>query len=753
MKDAQKPDHVSLGTLVNHLREGRFVIPDFQREFEWRPWDIRELMRSIFLDYYIGSLLLWKGKAENFAALSCEGIYGHKGASKSEYIVLDGQQRLTAMYYAFLSPDVPLPNRSNRFFYFVHVDKFMSEQFDEAFGYEWLTRRWAKVLADKNAQFESHVFPFSVIGATGWELPNWVQGYEAYWRLKSEKAEEVGDAAAASSARVHSENAKAFGQHLQDITQQYQISYIELDKDLEVDKVCDIFTQINSRGIRLDVFDLVNALLKPKGLQLKQMWREASPRLDRVDTEKMNVYILQVMSILKQAYCSPKYLYFLLPGQEKAVRDPDGTRRREVLIPHISDFEVRWKAAVDALEDTIAVLMHPQEYGAIQSSFLPYVSILPVVSALRAHSKTIDPARQLDARRKLRHWYWASVFTNRYSGSVESTSARDFLDIKGWFDDDAMEPPLIAEFAQRFRNLDLRKETKRGTSVYNGIFNLLVLQGARDWMTGDVPRHGDLDDHHIVPDAWAKKHIKSGLGNSILNRTPLSTETNRNVIRARLPNEYLPEMMAKSGESTVRNILESHFISRAAVDILLRPNFSESDFEEFIGERQKTIQEAIENLLIKERLDLPLHLRDLDAETERNELALRQLIENALSADASKLPPHLLLKVDERIGRASRKNAAMDAEYYQTLRGRLEYFDLRELQEAITSKMLWPTFEARFNNKEVLIQKFDQLAELRNGIRHSRGVSDIVRKEGEAAISWFRKVLTKSNAPQSHHAH
>ena len=33
-----------------------------------------------------------------------------------------------------------------------------------------------------------------------------------------------------------------------------------LDRDLEIDKVCDIFTQINSRGIRLDVFDLVNAL-------------------------------------------------------------------------------------------------------------------------------------------------------------------------------------------------------------------------------------------------------------------------------------------------------------------------------------------------------------------------------------------------------------------------------------------------------------------------------------------------------------
>ena len=62
MRDAQKPDHISLDTLIGRLKEGRFVIPDFQRDFEWRPWDIRDLMRSIFLDYYIGSLLLWKGK-------------------------------------------------------------------------------------------------------------------------------------------------------------------------------------------------------------------------------------------------------------------------------------------------------------------------------------------------------------------------------------------------------------------------------------------------------------------------------------------------------------------------------------------------------------------------------------------------------------------------------------------------------------------------------------------------------------------
>ncbi len=46
--------------------------------------------------------------------------------------------------------------------------------------------------------------------------------------------------------------------------------------------------------------------------------------------------------------------------------------------------------------------------------------------------------------------------------------------------------------------------------------------------------------------------------------------------------------------------------------ILLRDPFGPDDFEAFITERQRTIQDAIENLLIKERLDLEPQLRDLD---------------------------------------------------------------------------------------------------------------------------------------------
>ena len=742
MKDVQKPDHVSLTTLLGRLREGRYVIPDFQREFEWKPWDIRELMRSIFLDYYIGSLLLWRGKPESFAALACEQIYGFQEKGDPTHIVLDGQQRLTAMYYAFMAPDTAAPSRQNRFLYFIRVDRFIEDADDEAFEYFW-TNQGVKLLADPESQYQSHMFPLAILGKGGWDFAYWIQDYKKFWFDKAAAAEADQDPQAAREATRHVNNAHAFGERLKGVVDQYQISYIELDRDLAIEKVCDIFTQINSRGIRLDVFDLINALLKPKGLQLKHLWREAAPRLEFVDTERMNVYILQVMSILLQSYCSPKYLYYLLPDAEKKVRESDGSLRKETLIADVDTFKKRWLEAVDALDKAIKLLRHPHEFGVISSQYLPYVSILPALAALQTTARRLPANRQLDAQRKIRHWYWASVFNSRYSGSVESTAARDFQDVSTWFEDDTAEPALVGEFRGRFRSLDLRRETKRVGSVYNGIFNLLILRGARDWVTGNVPLHGALDDHHIVPKSWGKDHQLGAQIDSILNRTPLSDDTNRNVIRERLPNEYLPELIRENGEDTVQQILDSHFISPAALAILLRDPFAPEDFEAFLVERQRTLQDGIEDLLVKARLDLPPKLRELDAQVESVELELRRRINDSLDGDPDRLPPHILVKVEGRLQAAVKKNPALNMEDYQTLSGKLEYSDLRELQDTIASKALWPVFEPRFLNKDMLAKRFDQLAELRNSLRHSRTVTEIARKDGEAAILWFQEVMAK----------
>ena len=172
----------------------------------------------------------------------------------------------------------------------------------------------------------------------------------------------------------------------------------------------------------------------------------------------------------------------------------------------------------------------------------------------------------------------------------------------------------------------------------------------------------------------------------------------------------------------MRAILKSHCISPLALTILLRNPLSRDDYKEFINERNRTFMEAIESLLIKQRLDLSPRLRELDERLENVELRIRGTVDFILGADPGRLPQHIDQRIEERVQAAARKNAAVDQAHFKPLSRRLEFCDLRDLQDIIVNKALWPAFEERFTNKEALATKFNQLAELRNGMPRRHGV-------------------------------
>lgn len=140
-----------------------------------------------------------------------------------------------------------------------------------------------------------------------------------------------------------------------------------------------------------------------------------------------------------------------------------------------------------------------------------------------------------------------------------------------------------------------------------------------------------------------------------------------------------------------------------------------------------------------------LRLSKVGDEIRSVELRLRQLIDHQLEGNTALLPQHVTKNAGERIQDAQRRNPALDSQRYTSLAGKLEYCDLRELQDIIVSKPLWPRFESRFGTKESLKTKFDQLAEVRNGISHSRSIDEIALTEGDAAILWFKKVIAKEH--------
>lgn len=746
MKNVEKADRIHLGSLVENLKKGHFLIPDFQREFEWDPWDVEDLIKSIFQDYYIGTILLWKGSKENFNLLSCEHIYSYHGSPDPQHIVLDGQQRLTAIYYAFFQPNKPFPNRSRPIAYFLNIQAFIEEDYDKAIWYDFLTRKNKELVARKERQFEQHIFPLGTMKEGTWGTADWIKSYRDYWLNKAES--ETGDNEASQDRKNTYQHfagyAKTFKDFIEELFNQYYISYIELDRDIDIAKVCEIFTQINSKGVKLDMFDLLNAILRPKDIFLKKMWHDAEEALNFTDAKKMKIYVLQVMSILQQSYCSAKYLYYLVPEAVKSIKKPDGSLEKIVLIENSDEFVNHWHRSVSALKKGIQSLKSPRDYGAIQPQYVPYHSIIPAFSAIKAHVEDENYVNKLDIQSKIRKWYWASVFTNRYSSAVESTSAKDFQDLKRWFLNDEDEPEVIAEFVGKFKNIDLLNDNQKGSAIYNAIFNLFVIKGARDWSTFDLPEYDSLDDHHIVPLSVLGETAGSTI-NSILNKTPLAPETNRHIIRNRLPNKYLKEMLENNDQVKVYEILSSHLISKKTVSILLRDPFNKQDFDEFLQERLITIRSSIEELLIKEIIEIPTSLRELNNAIEKIELKIRELLAttagNSLEQYKAFIPGHIQEKVDKRISTELRRRPDLSLDSFASHTERLKYFDLFEYFDVISSSQNWKYFQTIFKTKEQLNNRFGQLSTLRNCIRHSREVTVIEKYDGEAAISWFNLAL------------
>jgi hypothetical protein len=83
---------VKVSTVLDSIDQGNVALPEFQRGYVWGRDQVRELMRSLYRRYPVGSLLVWETRAE---ATRTRG-----GASPNLVVklLLDGQQRITSLY-------------------------------------------------------------------------------------------------------------------------------------------------------------------------------------------------------------------------------------------------------------------------------------------------------------------------------------------------------------------------------------------------------------------------------------------------------------------------------------------------------------------------------------------------------------------------------------------------------------------------------------------------------------------------------
>ena len=175
------------------------------------------------------------------------------------------------------------------------------------------------------------------------------------------------------------------------------------------------------------------------------------------------------------------------------------------------------------------------------------------------------------------------------------------------------------------------------------------------------------------------------------------------------------------------------------------------DFDAFLAWRLEHFDELLAEKAGQRRAPAPspspTRLRALDAASRQVELGLRRLFSERLSGRAT-VPPQSSRKSASGSTTASRKQPALVQREPGISPSQLQYFDLRELQDTIIAKPLWPQFADVFGDaKRSLLMRFGQLAELRNAIRHSREVTAVMRNDGEAAIGWFRRSWVEQRSP------
>ena len=102
-----------VGDLVKDVRNGRIGLPDLQRPFVWRDNKVRELFDSMLKGYPIGYIMLWESPVDYESKKSTIGD-NSKTYEEPKELVIDGQQRLTALVAAMFSVKVKDKNFADR---------------------------------------------------------------------------------------------------------------------------------------------------------------------------------------------------------------------------------------------------------------------------------------------------------------------------------------------------------------------------------------------------------------------------------------------------------------------------------------------------------------------------------------------------------------------------------------------------------------------------------------------------------------
>lgn len=597
MPEKYNASNIAIEQILNFIKIGEIAIPEIQRPFVWKPKQVRDLIDSLYTGYPTGYLII--SQSPNMKLK--DGTL-----SEGKKIMIDGQQRVTALMTAIMGIEVINSDFEKKRIK-ISFNPLAIEE-DEVFKVQdnaiMRDKKWITDIAD--------------IFKSDFKRGSFVSNYcTLNPEMDSDKLHDILDDLIGIKNR--------------------QIGVITLDRDLTIDEVTEIFIRINSQGAKLNQSDFamskIAANVKYGGNILRKaidyfshlavqpewysemlkdndfMESKFAPKLKWLKDDKEEIYdpgygdILRVAFMHKFGRGKMKDLVSLLGGRDFESRD----YKEEIA-----------KNSFGELTDGVMNFMNEYSF----TNFILAIKSAGFVSNKLINSQmTLDFAytlylilnsnNQID-KTKIKHyvskWYVFSTLTSRYITSPETEMDNDIRRIseKGFIE--YFKEMEASNLSDTFWEIGLVQalETSAVNSPFFNVFLAAQIHNNDNSLLMNSIKVRDLittmgDVHHIFPKSYLQKNkiTEKSKYNQIANYIYIDTQTNIS-IGEKAPNEYFKIVFEQCNTKDLKygNISDLHLLmenlkANSIPEKIVSMDFSH--YEDFLLERRKLMSMKIKN--------------------------------------------------------------------------------------------------------------------------------------------------------------
>lgn len=534
MNKQPKPDSKKYTDLISEIQKGQIKIPKFQRDFVWSIDKTAKLLDSILKGYPIGTFILWEtnerlNDIKNIGNLELPSI---PDDIKVQY-VLDGQQRITSLYAAFLGASIQKEGEKK-------------------------VTNYGSIFVDLEGDIDNNDEQIIVS-----EQPE-----NTFITLN--EVLNFNDNLLEIKERFSDEQFKKIHQYSQTFST-YDFSTVVLRKE-DIDSAIEVFTRINTGGQTLTLFEIMSAKTydEEQDFDMQAKFQKLLKELEVSKYETISsTVILNVLSLIlsKNKECKRKVVLQL---DKQSIIDI-------------------WNEVISALKESIDYFR--SVYRIPVSTLLPYDALLVPFSYFFYFQKEKPKGKQI---KYLEEFFWRISLSYRYSSSTESKLAQDIKRIDQILQEQRPNYDEIKVFLSTPKDL-IDTGFSAGNSYCKAVLCLLAYYEPKDFRDNGkvildnswLKMANSKNYHHFFPKSYLRKQ---GIGNenSIVNITLVGADLNKHKIRAKAPSIYIQDFMDEN-EGLIKSI-KSHLI-----DNIEEFGIYSDDYSVFLEKRANSIFKALKN--------------------------------------------------------------------------------------------------------------------------------------------------------------